>query len=209
MGIRNIIFDLGGVLLNIDYNLTEKAFAGLGCKDFNNIYSKAKQTSLFNDFEMGNIPETGFFEELKHLAGLKHTPEQELVNAWNAMLINLPEENYSLLKSLQNKYRVFLLSNTNETHIKKFTEIIEQSHGFSNFEKLFEKTYYSSEIGLRKPNSDCFLHILSENNLNAKETVFIDDSIQHIEGAAKTGIHAHWLDLPKTTGQLLKELSLL
>jgi HAD superfamily hydrolase (TIGR01549 family) len=208
MKIKNIILDLGGVILDIDYRLTEKAFVDLGCANFNEIYSKAKQTSLFDDFEEGKIAEMVFFYKLQHLAGLD-VSLNGLKNAWNAMLIELPQRNFELLKLLQNKYRVFLLSNTNETHIKKFTSIIEQSYGFENFENLFEKTYYSSEIGLRKPNRECFEYVLSESNLVPEETIFIDDSIQHVEGAIKAGIQAHWLDLPKTTGELLKELHLL
>ncbi|MGZ3903344.1 MAG: HAD family hydrolase [Bacteroidia bacterium] len=205
---KNIIFDLGGVILDIDYNLTEKAFKNLGCENFGEIYSKAKQTTLFDDFEEGKIDEAAFFFKLKNLAGLEVTM-QELKDAWNAMLIKLPHQNFELLKSLQNKYRIFLLSNTNETHVKKFIEIIDESHGFDNFIKLFEQTYYSSRIGLRKPNVDCFNYVLKENNLLPEETVFIDDSIQHVEGAKKTGIRAYWLDMPKPTADLLKELKLI
>ncbi|MGZ3864120.1 MAG: HAD family hydrolase [Bacteroidia bacterium] len=208
MVIKNIIFDLGGVILDIDYNLTEQAFKKLGCKNFGEIYSKAKQTTLFDDFEEGKIDEAAFFFKLKNLAAL-NVSINELKNAWNAMLIALPERNFELLKSLQNKYRVFLLSNTNETHVKKFVSIIDESFGFNNFAGLFEQTYYSSRIGLRKPNAECFELVLSENNLKPEETVFIDDSIQHVEGAKKTGIQAHWLDLPKHTGELLQELKLI
>lgn len=204
---KNIIFDLGGVILDIDYNLTEKAFKDLGCKNFGEIYSKAKQTTLFDDFEEGKIDEAAFFFKLKTMGGIDASMA-ELKNAWNAMLIRLPQRNFDLLESLQNKYRIFLLSNTNETHVKKFVEIIEASHGFNNFIKLFEQTYYSSRIGLRKPNAKCFEFVLEENNLLPEETVFIDDSIQHVEGAKKTGIQAYWLDLPKPTGDLLKELKL-
>ena len=209
MGIKNIIFDLGGVLLKIDSRLTEKAFMDLGCSNFHAIYSQAKQTPLFDDFEMGKISEAAFFEELKSISRLNNATEQDLKKAWNAMLIDFPDNHHSLLKSLQDKYRVFLLSNTNETHIKGFTEIIEQRCGFSVFENLFEKVYYSSRMNLRKPDADCFLQVLKENNLYAAETIFIDDSIQHIEGANKVGIKAHWLEKSLATKNLLKELQLI
>lgn len=209
MKIKNIIFDLGGVLLNIDYRLTEKAFMNLGCKNFHAIYSQAKQTSLFDDFEKGKISESGFFTELKTLSGLKNNTEQELKDAWKAMLIDFPQSHYTLLKNLKNKYRIFLLSNTNETHINGFATIIEKACGFSAFENLFENTYYSSRMGMRKPDADCFLHVLGENNLVAEETIFIDDSIQHIEGAIKAGIKAHWLEKQMTTENLLRELKFL
>jgi len=206
--IKNIIFDLGGVLLDIDYKLTEEAFIELGCRRFEELYSQAQQTSLFDDFEKGSISEMVFFYKLRNLTELDVSFRQ-MKEAWNAMLIGFPEKNYALLKSLKGKYRIFLLSNTNESHIEKFEKLIEKVCPVPEFESLFEKIYYSNEINLKKPYAACFLKILLENNLTADETVFIDDSIQHVKGAAKTGINAHLLDKGKTTENLLKELSLL
>ena len=209
MKIRNIIFDLGGVLLDINYTRTERAFIDLGCKDFHAIYSQARQTALFDDFERGKITETAFFEELKVLSGLKHISHQKLKTAWNAMLIGFPEESYKLLKNLKTKYRIFLLSNNNETHVKFYEKMIEKVCPVKEFENLFENFHYSYRMGLKKPDAACFLHVLTENNLNAAETIFIDDTIQHVEGAAKTGIKAYWLEQPMTTENLLKELQLI
>ncbi len=208
MPVKNIIFDLGGVILRIDYRLTEKAFVALGCKNFHEIYSQAKQTTLFDDFEEGKIDEAAFFYKLKNLSGLDVTL-QELKNAWNAMLVELPVKNLELLKSLKNKYRLFLLSNTNQTHINAFIKIIERVCPISEFENLFENVYYSNHIGVKKPNPSPFLKILVENGLTASETIFIDDSIQHVKGAAKLGINAQWLEAPKTTEELLRDLHLL
>lgn len=206
--IKNIIFDLGGVLLDIDYQRTEKAFIDLGCRDFHSLYSQAKQNSLFDDFEEGKIEEAAFFYKLKELAGID-VSFKDLKDAWNAMLLGFPERNYDLLKSLQGKYHLFLLSNTNQTHIQAFTKLIEKVCPLHNFEGLFDKLYYSNIIHLKKPNAAPFLKILLENQLSADETLFIDDSIQHVKGAAKTGIKAQWLEKPKTTHKLLSELTLL
>src|SRR4051812_24079414 len=112
--VKNIIFDLGGVLLQIDYQLTEKAFRKLGCKDFDSIYSKAKQTPLFDDFETGKISEYGFFNKLKILSGLHTASDVDIRNAWNSMLIDFPQKHYVMLSELRKKYKLFLLSNTNE-----------------------------------------------------------------------------------------------
>jgi len=209
METKNIIFDLGGVLLKIDYRLTEKAFIDLGCKDFHAIYSQAGQTTLFDDFEKGKITEALFFEKLKVLSGLKNASLEELITAWNAMLIGFPEESYKLLENIKNKYRIFLLSNNNETHVRAYEKMIEKVCPVKEFENLFENFHYSYRMGLKKPNADCFLHVLLENGLNPEETIFIDDSIQHVEGAAKTGIKAYWLQQPMTTEKLLKELRLI
>jgi len=208
MAIKNIIFDLGGVILHIDYLLTEKAFIDLGCKNFGAIYSQASQTTLFDDFETGRIDETAFFYKLKNLGGLD-VSYKEIRDAWNAMLIELPEANYRLLQKLKYKYKLFLLSNTNQTHIKAFTKLVEKVCPIEEFEGLFEKVYYSSRMGLKKPSTSPFLKILLENQLSADETLFIDDSVQHVKGASKTGIQAHLLPKGKSVEQLLKDLTLL
>jgi len=208
MAVKNIIFDLGGVILHIDYQLTERAFIELGCADFASIYTRTKQTTLFDDFEEGKIDEAAFFYKLKNIAGLDLS-YQELVKAWNSMLISLPEQNFRLLKELQGKYRLFLLSNTNQTHINAFTRLVERICPIEEFEGLFEKVYYSNRIELKKPNPSPFLKILLENELSAHETVFIDDSIQHVQGAAKTGIDARLLPKGKSAEELIRELSLL
>lgn len=208
MEVKNIIFDLGGVILNIDYRLTEEAFIKLGCKNFAEIYSQAKQTSLFDDFEEGKIDEAAFFYKLKELGKLD-VNFKEVRDAWNAMLIELPPDNLRMLKELQPDYRLFLLSNTNHSHLTALTHLVERVCPMHDFEGVFEKVYYSHLIGVKKPNPAPFLQILLENELTASETLFIDDSIQHVKGAEKTGIKAVWLEKPKTTETLLKELSLL
>lgn len=209
MAIKNIILDFGGVLLALDYLKTQQAFVDFGCKNFEQIYSQAQQTDLFNQFDKGEVTETIFFEELKNLSGLKTISIDDIKKAWDAMLIDLPEENYVLLKELKTKYRVFLLSNTNETHITAFEKLILQTCPLNEFESLFEKIYYSCRIHLRKPDVECFVYVLNDSHLKAEETVFIDDSIQHVEGAEKAGITAYWLKKGVSTTNLLKEKGLL
>ncbi|MDC1352735.1 MAG: HAD family phosphatase [Flavobacteriales bacterium] len=181
-GIKNIIFDLGGVILNIDYQLTVEAFKKLGIDDFEEIFSQYKQSTLSDDFETGRITELEFYEGIKTISGKDFTFE-EYKNAWNALLLDLPKERINILKKLSKKYRLFLFSNTNETHYKEFVTKVE-----SDFNTIFEKTYYSHQFGKRKPDSDSFLSILKENNLIIEEILFVDDSIQHIESANLLGI---------------------
>jgi glucose-1-phosphatase len=209
MAVKNIILDFGGVLLDLDYMRTQQAFVDLGCKNFEQIYSQAQQTDLFNQFDKGEVTETVFFEELKNLSGLKTISVMDIKHAWDAMLINLPKENYVLLKELKNKYRVFLLSNTNETHITAFEKLIPQTCPLSEFESMFEKIYYSCRIHLRKPDVECFRYVLNDSNLNPEETIFIDDSIQHVEGAEKAGIKTYWVQKGVSTTSLLREINIL
>jgi epoxide hydrolase-like predicted phosphatase len=209
MAVKNIILDFGGVLLNIDYQLTEKAFIDLGCKNFHAMYSQAQQSDLFNSFETGKITEQTFIKEVKTIAGLQERTDDEIKQAWDAMLIDFPKKNYDLLKELKKKYHVFLLSNTNETHINAFEKLIKQTCPLPEFIGLFEKVYYSCRMHLRKPNVECFLEVLKESNLNPEETIFIDDSAQHLEGAKEAGITAYWLKKGVDTTSLVKEIGLL
>ncbi len=195
--IRNIIFDLGGVILNIDYRLTSQAFKNLGLDDFDEKYSQAKQNHLFDKLETGEISEADFSAQLKSYFS-KGISESEIEKAWNAMLLDLPSERIELLKKLSGKYRLFLLSNTNIIHYKAYSAYLQGTFGKLIFNDIFEKQYLSFEIGLRKPDKKIFELVLTENKLNPTETLFIDDSIQHIEGAKKTGVATFHLQSPET-----------
>ncbi len=193
---KNIIFDLGGVILNIDYDLTAKAFETLGLKQFDNLFSKAQQQQLFDLYEKGLISSDDFRETLNKR--LKE-PVNQLVldDAWNAMLLDLPVSRLELLKKAQKTHRTFLLSNTNEIHILSFFKTLKQQFGIPNLSDHFEKVYLSYEIHLRKPDTEIFQFVLDTNQLDPSETLFIDDSPQHIEGAKKLGIQTYWLDVKK------------
>mgnify|MGYP001170900595 CR=1 FL=1 len=186
-GIKNIIFDLGGVLLNLDFDLTQQAFVELGIADFKGYYNKAKQIGLFDDFEIGRISEAEFCDGIRTLSGLDESNEV-LIKAWNAMLLNFPVIRKELLLKLKNEFSLVLLSNTNEAHIRAFTETIKIDIDETSLSPLFNEVYYSNEIGFRKPNVNAFEFVLAQNNFKAEETLFIDDSIQHLEGAKLLGI---------------------
>lgn len=188
-GIKHIIFDLGGVLLNIDYMLTEKAFVALGIDNFPQLYSQLKQTSLFDDVETGKISGTDFIAQLKEIAGVELTDEQ-IVDAWNAMLLNFPIRRLQILQQLSLHYDLVLLSNTNEIHEAAFNKILQQEHGIPNIGVFFDKVYLSHKVGMRKPMPEIFQKVLDDTGFDAKHTLFIDDSPQHIVGAEQVGIKA-------------------
>lgn len=204
--IKNIILDLGGVLINLDYNKTNDELAKLG---LTNGFTKAKQIDLFDRLEEGKISDFDFLNEFNQLAGANHD-HQLIINAWNAILLDFPISRLDLVNELSQKYRVFLFSNTNSIHINAVYEILKRDHAINNLDNYFEKVYISNELGIRKPKPEGFLHIISENNLNPKETLFIDDSPQHIVGAKEAGIQAEWLDLEKEDiHSMVKRLSLI
>ena len=188
--IKNIIFDLGGVILDLNYQATIDAFVEMGIKDFSNLYSQKEQKQIFDDFEIGKINSNQFISSIQSLSQ-NSISKDEIINAWNAMLIEINPEKLDYLLSLKERFRIFLLSNTNEIHISKFEGVLAKKNELKKFYDCFEKVHYSSRLSLRKPNVDCFKTVLNINNLNASETIFIDDSIQHIEGALKCGIKAY------------------
>lgn len=194
--IKNIIFDLGGVILNINYQLTIDAFKKLGFHNFDDFYTQKKQSSLFNNFETGKISVPDFYKYIKANCP-KKINTNEIKAAWNAMLLDLPLNRLVFLEKINKRHQLYLLSNTNEVHITEFKNIINKNVGYDRFAAAFKECYYSSEIGLRKPNESCFRYVLEENKLLANETLFIDDSIQHIKGASSIGIKSYLLDSSK------------
>lgn len=187
--IKNIIFDLGGVIINLDQGATIKAFENLGISDFESIYNQLSQNNLFDQFDKGLITENYFFNCIKNQFNLK-LPLRDLENAWNAMLLDFPKDRLEILRKYKLSHRTFLLSNTNETHIREFHRTLYQSHGSRDLEQFFEKVYYSCRVNMRKPDKEIFELVLKQNYLDPAETLFIDDTINHIEGAKRVGLHA-------------------
>jgi FMN phosphatase YigB (HAD superfamily) len=206
--IKNIIFDLGGVIINLDIPKTISEFNKLSNQPFESIYNQLQQTPVFDLFDKGQITEKDFFIELKK-ALQNDVTDEELLFAWNAMLLDFPKHRLELLSKIKPNYRLFLLSNTNESHVLEFEKTLFASHGYQNLEPFFEKVYYSCRMNQRKPNADIFESVLNENNLVAEETLFIDDSPQHVEGALTLGVKAMLLEKNNEVENLLKELKLI
>ena len=187
---KAIIFDLGTVILNINYQNTIDEFTKLGVKNAATFYSKKIQTDLFNQIETGMISSNEFLKALQKETNNANIKQVE--QAWNAMLLDLPQERLQLIKKLKNNHTIYLLSNTNAIHIDAFKKKLGNTKWLA-FCKLFEKMYLSHELGLRKPDVKIFEYILKEQELKAEEVFFIDDSPQHIAGAKKLGLHCHYL----------------
>ncbi|MFZ4401589.1 MAG: HAD family hydrolase [Bacteroidales bacterium] len=189
--IKNIIFDFGGVILNIDYQRTIQAFNEIGFNDFEKAYSKASQHLLFDRLETGEISAQEFRDGIRKVTGI-NLNDVVIDFAWNKIILDLPEKRIRLLKELKSKYKTFLLSNTNKIHYDIYSKDL-QKYGFQHFNEIFEKAYFSFELGMRKPNREIFEFVLNEQKLIPDETLFIDDSIQHIETAEKMGIITYHL----------------
>jgi putative hydrolase of the HAD superfamily len=207
-GIQNVIFDLGGVIINLDTSRTINAFNKISQIPFETIYTQAKQNDLFDRFDRGKISTDEFVQELKKLIRFAG-PDKEILAAWNAMLLDFPEERLDALIEMKHNYNTFLLSNTCEPHIEAFEKELEDEHGIRNFGDYFDKLYYSCRIGMRKPDKEIFEFVLQQNNLKPEETIFIDDSPQHVKGAGECGINAFLLQKNMSVNDLLRQLKLL
>ena len=138
MPIKNIIFDLGGVLLNIDYNKTIQAFNQLGIADFDKMYSQSTANLLFENLETGKITEEDFYAELKKVLPPNIT-NVDIKNAWNTMLLDFRQESLAYLITLKEKYKIFLLSNTNHIHLTAFRELFTRQTGRKSLDDYFDK----------------------------------------------------------------------
>lgn len=197
--ISSIIFDLGGVILNVDYNRIITAFKELNIFGFESIYSKANQGKMIDDFEKGKIKPGDFRNEVRQRLKVDLS-DQQIDNAWNSMLLDLPHKRLDLLTRLKENYKLILLTNTNVIHYNAWHVIIKQQLDIDNLDAYFHKSYYSHLIGMRKPDKEIFELLMMENNLDPASTLFIDDSIQHIEGAKTIGIRVyHFKDYDEIT----------
>src|SRR5579862_979841 len=195
--IKNIIFDLGGVILNIDINLTQEAFVDLGIKDFSRYFHHGFATSFFKDYETGKIGDEEFIRDLKKLGNLS-APDSVIVKDWDAMLLDFPPKRIELLKTLGGRYLIFLFSNTNALHTKTFRKIYRDTFNGETLDELFEKAYYSQLLGMRKPDVASYRYIIDENDLQPAETLFIDDASVNIKGANEAGLKGYFLEPGKT-----------
>ncbi len=203
-GIRNIIFDLGGVVMDLDIEASRQAFVAMGFDGEAFHLQRDDGENIFVLFETGKMDERTFLRRLRELLP-GHPGEERIREAWNRMIVGFREEKIRLLQALRERYRTFLLSNTNSLHVARCNELLRQDHGIGGLDELFEETFYSYELGLRKPTPEIFRVVLERKGLQAGETLFIDDSREHLAAAEKLGIVTRWMernsDLAKVLGE--------
>ncbi len=201
--IKNLIFDLGGVILDLDFSRTIDAFSELGIPGFDEIFNPPEQSPLFDRFDKGLISGEAFFLSLKEQLDLPQ-PLTELEQAWNAMLLGIPPHRLSLLQHYKQHYQTFLLSNTNSSHVKSFEHHLSSEHGTDGWAPYFHKVYYSCDVNLRKPDPEIYSLVLQDNGLIAEETLFIDDTLINLESAQELGIQTLHLPRGKEFSELLE-----
>jgi len=200
--VKNIIFDLGGVIINIDFQYTFEAFAKLGDSEILATLKKFKELRVFERYEAGEFTDPQFRDFLRK-EFTKHATDIEIDQAWNALLLDIPAERVRRIQHLKEKYNIYLLSNTNHIHIQEVNNILYRSSGIEHLNLLFDKVYLSYEMKMSKPHLEIYNFVLEEQKLNPSQTVFIDDNKDNIIGAQKAGLHTIHVEAPHTILELL------
>jgi len=190
--IKNIIFDFGGILLPVNYDNISNGFERMGVSNAKDFYSQQTQVDIFDQIERGQISGAEFLSEL-HQKISNHS-ELEILETWNSILGELPDFIPSFLSKVSQHYKIYLLSNTNELHQVVFEKNIKERF-HENLSDWFENVYYSHLTGFRKPEPEIFNLVLLENNLNPHETLFVEDTIQNVKGAAALEINCLFVDV--------------
>lgn len=189
IAIKNIIFDLGNVILDLDFERANVAFKELLGADFDRLSSSEETRDIFLKFEVGYFSEESFINALQRLSA-KVPDGRAMIDAWNSLLVGIPEQRLKLLEDLNQKgYSLYLLSNTNRLHIHWLQTYLKKTYEIEDFDnRFFKKSYYSHLLKMRKPDPEIFQFVLSNAFIKAEETLFIDDSKANVLAAQDLGI---------------------
>jgi putative hydrolase of the HAD superfamily len=190
--IKNIVFDLGNVLLNLDFNASIHAFRQLGLSSEVIDRQQAYADPIFYDLEVGRASPAQFRTRVRQILKNPGATDQQIDDAWYAMVLDIPAKRVEMVKDLRKKFNVFLFSNTNQIHISRLHKEFRETHGI-DFPSIFEKDFYSHEIHERKPDLSSFQKVIQLSGVRPEETLFVDDLEDNIAGAQKTGMKTYWL----------------
>jgi glucose-1-phosphatase len=186
--VKNLIFDLGGVILDLSIPDTLESFGKLAKIPTEKVKTIFIGSREFEEYEKGALNDQQFRDFIRQVYNVNATDDQ-IDHSWNAMLLGIPLAKLNLLNKLKEKYNVYLLSNTNGIHLQHINEVIlKKLTGKNELDDYFHKAYYSHRMLKRKPDADIFEQVLAENDLKPRETLFLDDNLLNIEGAKALGI---------------------
>ena len=199
--IQHIIFDLGGIFLNLNYAHTASAFLQLGVVNFDELFTQHHANPLFAKLETGEVSEEEFYQQIRAIASVPLTDAQ-IAEAWNAMLLDMPMERIVWLQQVARQYPIYLFSNTNAIHYQQLMQICRRDLGEIDFNGLFRFAGYSHKLGYRKPDAASFRLLLQQLNIEPHHTLFIDDTPGNIKGAQELGLHTLFLPPPQRVLEL-------
>jgi len=213
MGLKTIIFDFGGVILDIDPQLTINHFEKLGMEDSSKFLEEKFINNVIKKFEKGILTPEVFRDKVRECAGMNFT-DQEIDDAWNALLFDIPAERIRVIEEVKKNYKILLLSNSNEIHYDLYVRDLQLRFGYREFDELFDKAYFSFDLHLAKPDPDIYEFVMYQHKLKPEETLLIDDRTDNIEAARSLGWKTYHLQAPQrirdifTNGILKEELNL-
>jgi len=190
-GIKAIVFDLGNVIIDLDYDRTANRLAELSGIKVSELNELLVSSEVLKIFEVGGVSESEFRKEVCSLLNIQLVAEV-FDEIWNSLLGDISVIRLDRLVELKKSYSTFVLSNTNSIHLKSFDKNLQDTHGIEGIQTLVDKAYYSHEVGMRKPNADIYQFVLEEQNLTPEEVLFIDDRQDNIEAADTLGIRTFW-----------------
>lgn len=202
---KNIVFDLGKVLLDFNNDNARNYFKNLGIEDYEKHVMALHEENVFNKLETGEISAEGFIEAISQKLN-DSISAVDIQNAWNSILMDFRAESMHHLEKLNKRFDIYLLSNTNVLHHKEFNRILFNQLQVKSLDSYFTKTYYSHQVGMRKPDCKIYEHVLYDAEIKASETLFIDDLPENVAAASDLGFQTHLL-LPEERIENLKSLS--
>ncbi|MDB5274694.1 MAG: HAD-superfamily hydrolase, subfamily variant 3 [Chitinophagaceae bacterium] len=191
-GIEAIVFDLGGVIIDLDFQRSFDQFSALSGKSSQEIKKVLFDSGLLQRYEKGQYTDSQFLQEVKQVFDL-NCSSAAIEQAFLALLLHIPPSRIALINSLAKNYRLFVLSNTSSIHYKEVNVILERNTGYKHLNELFEKVFLSFELGMLKPSSEIYTAVLDTANLNPACTLFLDDNTDNLSGAAAVGIQTAWV----------------
>ncbi|MFN3487514.1 MAG: HAD family hydrolase [Emticicia sp.] len=205
MKFKAVIFDFGNVIINIEFQRIYQTFAKFTSKSPAFIEKKITENQIFRRYESGQFTDEEFREVIRQTLGFPLS-NHEVDTAWNAILLDIPTDRIDLINNIRQKYPVYLLSNTNNIHIKASNNYLKKVHGIKNLDILFDKLYLSYEMGLWKPDAEIYYEVLRANRLQPNEVIFFDDNFHNIESAKAIGMQTILVEAPTSIVEYCKNL---
>jgi putative hydrolase of the HAD superfamily len=185
--IRNIIFDFGMVIINIDPSAVRKRMAEKGVHNVEELHARLLKDNIYHSLETGAISPDEFRAAIKNIVDVP-VIDADIDDAWNAMILDIPPERLKFMTRLKSKYKLYLLSNTNAIHWEYYNRYFQDTYDYPSLNTFFSRAWYSYLMGVRKPDPQIFRMALEEENLDPSETAFIDDLVENVDAAARLGI---------------------
>lgn len=203
--IKTIIFDFGGVIIDIDPQLTMNGFAKLGARKLDADQTQDLIHNIIRKFEKGIFTPEVFRSKIKDFLQIPKATAQQIDEAWNALLYDIPGKRLKAIIEAKDHYQILLLSNSNEIHYDLYLRDLQLRFGYREFDELFHKSYFSFDLHMAKPDSEIFEFVIHQHHLNRAKTLFIDDTEENLLTAHKLGLSTYQMKKPEKVRHLFKD----